>query len=228
MSKTEELRAIVQLMVANYLAAEDYASLCDNYRILVHEQKIMKRPPKDFINGDWLKNEVKNYVLEQYLQWSGYPEFYMLYEDRAEHRIAEAMNELANYLGYFHRDWWLTWEDRVVLHKRFRELNPRMARLNDLLKFIVKTPPVMRREPFYKNYLHEFWKGIGEDLIKLLKLPEMQKILLDKAGVTFWIEGDEFCSSAWKDNAGGVASIFKRGQPKSIARQNAGKETKRP
>lgn len=65
MSKTEELRAIVQLMVANYLAAEDYASLCDNYRILVHEQKIMKRPPKDFLNGDWLKNEVKNYVLEQ-------------------------------------------------------------------------------------------------------------------------------------------------------------------
>lgn len=62
----------------------------------------------------------------------------------------------------------------------------------------------------------------------MLKLPEMQKILLDKAGVTFWIEGDEFCSSAWKDNAGGVASIFKRGQPKSIARQNAGKETKRP
>lgn len=171
MSKTEELRAIVQLMVANYLAAEDYASLCDNYRILVHEQKIMKRPPKDFLNGDWLKNEVKNYVLEQYLQWSGYPEFYMLYEDRAEHRIAEAMNELSNYLGYFHRDWWLTWKDRVVLHKRFRKLNPRMARLNDLLKFIVKTPPGNEERTFLQKLPARVLEGNRRGPYKIAETP---------------------------------------------------------
>lgn len=222
MSKTKDLRVKVQLMVANYLEkAEDYASLCDNYRILVHEQKIMKRPPKGFINGDWLKDEVKNYVLKKHLQWSGCPAFYMLYEDCAEHRIAEAMEGLTYYLGYFHRDWWLTWPDRVELHKRFRELNPEMARLNDLLEFIVKTPPIMREEPFYKEYLQEFWKKLDGNLMKLLELPKMQDILREKSGVTFWTEGTKLCSNAWSDNAGGAVSIFKDVRTRSIAHQNA-------
>lgn len=228
MSKTKDLRVKVQLMVANYLEKEeDYASLCDNYRILVHEQKIMKRPPKGFINGDWLKDEVKNYVLKKYLQWSGCPAFYMLYEDCAEHRIAETMEGLTYYLGYFHRDRWLTYSDRVKLQKRFRELNPKMARLNDLLEFIVRTPPIMRSEPFYKKYLREFWKGIGKDIMTLLKLPKMQDILYEKSGVTFWTEGGELCSSAWSDNAGSVVSIFKEEPTKSIVLPNAGNKPKK-
>lgn len=228
MNKTQELRAKVRLMVADCLAdPADYEKLCNDYRTLVQGQKVMKRPPKSFLKGDWLKDEVKNYVLEQYLQWSGCPGFYMFYEDCAEQRISGVMEELSNYLGYFHRDWWLTYPDRVKLHKRFRELNPKMARLNDLLEFIVRTPPMMRSEPFYKKYLREFWKGIGKDLMTLLKLPKMQDILYEKSGVTFWTEGGELCSSAWSDNAGGVVSIFKQRPTKSIAPQNAGSKLKK-
>lgn len=228
MSKTQDLRAKVHLMVADCLAdPADYEKLCNNYRLLVQGQKVMKRPPKSFLKGDWLKDEVKNYVLEQYLQWSGCPGFYMFYEDCAEQRISGVMEELSNYLGYFHRDWWLTYPDRVKLHKRFRELNPKMARLNDLLEFIVRTPPMMRSEPFYKKYLREFWKGIGRDLMTLLKLPKMQDILYEKSGVTFWTEGEELCSNAWSDNAGGVVSIFKQRPTKSIALQNAGSKPKK-
>lgn len=228
MSKTQDLRAKVRLMVTDCLAdPADYEKLCNDYRTLVQGQKVMKRPPKNFLKGDWLKDEVKNYVLEQYLQWSGCPGFYMLYEDCAEQRISGVMEELSNYLGYFHRDWWLTYPDRVKLQKRFRELNPKMARLNDLLEFIVRTPPMMRSEPFYKKYLREFWKGIGRDLMTLLKLPKMQDILYEKSGVTFWTEGGELCSSAWSDNAGGVVSIFKQRPTKSIAPQNAGSKPKK-
>lgn len=228
MSKTQELRAKVRLMVADCLAdPADYEKLCKDYMTLVQGQEIMKRPPKSFLKGDWLKDEVKNYVLEQYLQWSGCPGFYMFYEDCAEQRISGVMEELSNYLGYFHRDWWLTYPDRVKLQKRFRELNPKMARLNDLLEFIVRTPPIMRSEPFYKKYLREFWKGIGKDLMTLLKLPKMQNILYEKSGVTFWTEGGELCSSAWSDNAGGVVSIFKQRPTKSIAPQNAGSKPKK-
>ena len=228
MSKTQELRTKVRLMVADCLAdPADYEKLCKDYMTLVQGQEIMKRPPKSFLKGDWLKDEVKNYVLEQYLQWSGCPGFYMFYEDHAEQRISGVMEELSNYLGYFHRDWWLTYPDRIKLHKRFRELNPKMARLNDLLEFIVRTPPMMRSEPFYKKYLREFWKGIGKDLMTLLKLPKMQDILYEKSGVTFWTEGGELCSSAWSDNAGGVVSIFKQGPTKSIALQNAGSKPKK-
>ena len=215
-------------MVADCLAdPADYEKLCKDYMTLVQGQEIMKRPPKSFLKGDWLKDEVKNYVLEQYLQWSGCPGFYMFYEDCAEQRISGVMEELSNYLGYFHRDWWLTYPDRVKLQKRFRELNPKMARLNDLLEFIVRTPPIMRSEPFYKKYLREFWKGIGKDLMTLLKLPKMQNILYEKSGVTFWTEGGELCSSAWSDNAGGVVSIFKQRPTKSIAPQNAGSKPKK-
>ena len=215
-------------MVTDCLAdPADYEKLCNDYRTLVQGQKVMKRPPKNFLKGDWLKDEVKNYVLEQYLQWSGCPGFYMLYEDCAEQKISGVMEELSNYLGYFHRDWWLTYPDRVKLQKRFRELNPKMARLNDLLEFIVRTPPMMRSEPFYKKYLQEFWKGIGRDLMTLLKLPKMQDILYEKSGVTFWTEGGELCSNAWSDNAGGVVSIFKQRPTKSIAPQNAGSKPKK-
>lgn len=215
-------------MVTDCLAdPADYEKLCNDYRTLVQGQKVMKRPPKNFLKGDWLKDEVKNYVLEQYLQWSGCPGFYMLYEDCAEQKISGVMEELSNYLGYFHRDWWLTYPDRVKLQKRFRELNPKMARLNDLLEFIVRTPPMMRSEPFYKKYLREFWKGIGRDLMTLLKLPKMQDILYEKSGVTFWTEGGELCSNAWSDNAGGVVSIFKQRPTKSIAPQNAGSKPKK-
>lgn len=211
MSKTQDLRAKVRLMVADCLAdPADYEKLCNNYRLLVQGQKVMKRPPKSFLRGDWLKDEVKNYVLEQYLQWSGCPGFYLFYEDCAEQRISGVMEELAKHMGYFHRDWWLTWPDRVSLHQRFRELNPKMARLNDLLEFIVRTPLIMRSEPFYKKHLQEFWKGIGKDIMTLLKLPKMQDILYKKSGVTFYTEGGELCSSAWSDNAGGVVSIFKQ------------------
>lgn len=228
MSKTQDLRAKVRLMVTDCLAdPADYEKLCNDYRTLVQGQKVMKRPPKNFLKGDWLKDEVKNYVLEQYLQWSGCPGFYMLYEDCAEQKISGVMEELSNYLGYFHRDWWLTYPDRVKLQKRFRELNPKMARLNDLLEFIVRTPPMMRSEPFYKKYLREFWKGIGRDLMTLLKLPKMQDILYEKSGVTFWTEGGELCSNAWSDNAGGVVSIFKQRPTKSIAPQNAGSKPKK-
>lgn len=228
MSKTQELRAKVRLLVADCLAdPADYEKLCNDYKILVQEQKIMRRPPKEFRNGGWLKDEVKDYVLEQYLQWSGCPDFYMFYEDCAEARLAAVMEELANYIGYFHRDWWLTYPDRIKLHKRFRELNPKMARLNDLLEFIVRTPPIMRSEPFYKKYLREFWKGIGKDIMTLLKLPKMQDILYEKSGVTFWTEGGELCSSAWSDNAGGVVSIFKQRPTKSIAPQNSGSKPKK-
>lgn len=215
-------------MVTDCLAdPADYEKLCNDYRTLVQGQKVMKRPPKNFLKGDWLKDEVKNYVLEQYLQWSGCPGFYMLYEDCAEQKISGVMEELSNYLGYFHRDLWLTYPDRVKLQKRFRELNPKMARLNDLLEFIVRTPPMMRSEPFYKKYLREFWKGIGRDLMTLLKLPKMQDILYEKSGVTFWTEGGELCSNAWSDNAGGVVSIFKQRPTKSIAPQNAGSKPKK-
>lgn len=228
MSKTQELRAKVQSIVSDCLAdPADYEKLCNDYRTLVQGQKVMKRPPKSFLKGDWLKDEVKNYVLEQYLQWSGCPGFYMFYEDCAEQRISGVMEELSNYLGYFHRDWWLTYPDRVKLQKRFRELNPKMARLNDLLEFIVRTPPMMRSEPFYKKYLREFWRGVGKDLMTLLKLPKMQDILYEKSGVTFWTEGGELCSSAWSDNAGGVVSIFKQRPTKSIAPQNAGSKPKK-
>ena len=228
MSKTQELRTKVRLMVADGLAdPADYEKLCKDYMTLVQGQEITKRPPKSFLKGDWLKDEVKNYLLEQYLQWSGCPGFYMFYEDCAEQRISGVMEELSNYLGYFHRDWWLTYPDRVKLQKRFRELNPKMARLNDLLEFIVRTPPMMRSEPFYKKYLREFWKSIGKDLMTLLKLPKMQDILYEKSGVTFWTEGGELCSSAWSDNAGGVVSIFKQRPIKSIAPQNAGSKPKK-
>lgn len=228
MSKTQELRAKVQSIVSNCLAdPADYEKLCNDYRTLAQGQKVMKRPPKSFLKGDWLKDEVKNYVLEQYLQWSGCPGFYMFYEDCAEQRISGVMEELSNYLGYFHRDWWLTYPDRVKLHKRFRELNPKMARLNDLLELIVRTPPIMRSEPFYKKYLREFWKGSGKDLMTLLKLPKMQDILYEKSGVTFWTEGGELCSNAWSDNADGVVSIFKQRPTKSIALQNAGSKPKK-
>ena len=228
MSKTQDLRAKVRLMVTDCLAdPADYEKLCKNYRLLVQGQKVMKRPPKSFLKGDWLKDEVKNYVLEQYLQWSDCPGFYMFYADCAEQRISDVMEELSNYLGYFHRDWWLTYPDRVKLQKRFRELNPKTARLNDLLEFIVRTPPIMRSEPFYKKYLREFWKGIGKDLITLLKLPKMQDILYEKSGVTFWTEGGELCSNAWSDNAGGVVSIFKQRPTKAIAPQNAGSKPKK-
>lgn len=211
MSKTQDLRAKVRLMVADCLAdPADYEKLCNDYKLLEQEQKIMRRPPMEFRNDDWLKNEVKNYVLEQYLQWGGCPGFYMLYEDCAEQRISSVLEELSNYLGYFHRDWWLTYPDRVKLQERFRELNPKMARLNDLLEFIVQTPPMMRSEPFYKKYLREFWRGVGKDPMTLLKLPKMQDILYKKSGVTFWTEGGELCSSAWSDNACGVVSIFKQ------------------
>lgn len=78
MSKTQELRAKVRLMVADCLAdPADYEKLCNDYKLLVQEQKIMRRPPKEFRNGGWLRDEVKDYVLEQYLQWSGCPDFYM-------------------------------------------------------------------------------------------------------------------------------------------------------
>lgn len=226
MSKSNELLTKVHMIVRDHMDPADYEKICEEYRDLTRSQKVMKRPPKGFQNGDWLKEEVKRFALKEYLQRNERPEFYMLYEDCAERQIASVMEELAKHIGYFHRDWWLDWSDRVKLHQRFRELNPEMARLNDLLEFIVKTPPVMRKEPFYKVYLREFWKGIGEDLMKLLKLPKMQDILLEKSGVTFWTEGTKLCSNAWTDRAGSVVSIFKQDQIKDTARQNAGSRPK--
>lgn len=61
MSKTQDLRAKVRLMVADCLAdPADYEKLCNNYRLLVQGQKVM-----NFL--DISASELVNRALSKYL-----------------------------------------------------------------------------------------------------------------------------------------------------------------
>ena len=168
-----------------------------NYDQFIAVQKILARPFKRRRRDKPLQEALRERFLDEYLVKEKRAEHWMLYCYRYEmwlKQLGYAWSSLGRgpWMPEQEIEYWRI--DETFLWKRFKELNPEKARLDDLFGAYIKIPLALRNEPWAKMVADEVFPAIKKDPGVLIELRSFQDFLYNQAGIVFWVgEDGEMC-----------------------------------